>query len=156
MSVVEVARKQLQRILDENSVHVRKLFQPRLAVEGWIKLVRQALGMSGAQLARKMGVSRALVSNTEKAETEGRVTIKKMHEFAEAMECEFVYCMIPKDKIETILAQRAAEKAKLIVDRTNRHMSLEAQGLSNEQANSEVERLASEILKGKISNLWND
>lgn len=156
MSVVEIARKQLQSILNENGVYARKLFQPSLAAEGWIKLMRQALGMSGAQLARKMGVSRALVSNTENAETEGRVTIKKMQKIAESMECEFIYCIIPKGEIQTILTQRATQKAQSIVDRTNHHMSLEAQELTNEQTNSEVERLTSEILKHKSSDLWND
>ena len=156
MSILEVARKQLQSAIDQNGAHAHKLFQPRLNSEGWIKLMRQALGMSGAQLARKMGVTRALVSNTEKAETEGRVTINKMQDFAHARDCEFVYCMIPREKIQTSLKQRAMQKAQSIVDRTNKHMGLEGQALSNEQVKLETERLASEILKNELSDLWND
>jgi len=72
-----VARRQLQRHIDRNAVYAQKLFQPKLTTEGWIKVMRQALGMSGAQLGRRMEVTRGLVSNTEKAEIEGRVTIKK-------------------------------------------------------------------------------
>lgn len=156
MSIIKVAINQLQSNIEQNGVYARKIFQPHRATEGWIKLIRQALGMSGAQLARKMGVSRALVSNTEKAEIEGRVTIKKMQEFSEAMECEFVYCIIPRDKFQTIQKGRATEKAQLIVDRTNKHMGLEGQALTNARTKFELERLADQILKEGLSDLWND
>jgi predicted DNA-binding mobile mystery protein A len=156
MSIRDVARKQVQNAVEKNSVHARKLFQPRQSSEGWIKLMRQAFGMSGAQLGRKMGVTRALISNTEKAETEGRVTIKKMQEFANAMDCEFVYCMIPRGDIQSILKQRAVQKAQAIALRTNKHMGLEGQALSNKNVEIEIERLATEFLKNESSDLWND
>lgn len=156
MSIVEVARTQLQRHIDQSAVSAKKIFQPNLAVQGWIKLMRQALGMSGAQLARRMKVSRALISNTEKAEMEGRVTINKMQEFAEAMDCEFVYCMVPKGKIETVLKERANQKAQLVLDRTNTHMALEDQALNKEQKKIELDRLTSNILKNELADLWND
>jgi len=155
MSIVEVARKQLRSTIEQNGIYARKLFQPNPATEGWIKIMRQALGMSGVQLARKMNVTRSLVSNTEKAEIEGRVTIKKMQAFAEAMECEFVYCMIPKEEIQNILKKRAKEKAQSIVDRTNIHMGLEGQALTTERAKFELERLTEQILKDELSDLWN-
>lgn len=156
MSIMEVARRQLQSSVEQNVVYARKLFQPQSTTEGWIKVMRSALGMSGAQLARRMQVTRALVSNTEKAEIEGRVTIKKMQEFAEAMECEFVYCMIPRDKIQAALKARAKEKAQVIVDRTNTHMELEGQALSKEQKKMELDRLTDQILKDGLADLWND
>lgn len=154
MSTKSVAIKQLQTIVDNNAMLAQKLFQPKN--EGWIKLMRQALAMSGAQLARKMRVTRGLVSNTEKAETEGRITINKMQEFAEVMDCQFVYAMVPNDKIKNILIKRAEEKAKEIVSRTNQHMILEAQALSDDQIKSEIARLAKEMLNGKLSELWSD
>ena len=156
MSEVKVARKQLQYYIDQNTLYTKKLFQPRLTSEGWIKIMRQGLGMSGVQLARRMNVTRALVSNTEKAETEGGVTIKKMQEFAEAMDCEFVYCFTPKVNIETIIKGRATEKANAVLDRTNRHMALEDQSLNKEQKKDELDRMTDDFLKDKLSDLWND
>ena len=156
MSIIEVAREQLQSSVEQNVVYARKLFQPQSMKEGWIKLMRMALGMSGVQLARRMHVTRALVSNTEKAEIEGRVTIKKMQEFADAMECEFVYCMVPKNKIQTLLKQRAKEKAQAIVNRTNAHMALEGQALTNERKKIELDRLTDQLLKDQLADLWND
>ena len=154
MSIKSVATEQLQNVVDNNAVLAHKLFQPKK--EGWIRLMRQALGMSGAQLARRMGVSRGLISNTEKAEMEGRITINKMQEYADAMECQFVYSMVPNDKIRNIVIKRAEEKARAIVSRTNEHMALEAQSLTDEQIRSEVDRLAEQMLSGKTSVLWND
>lgn len=156
MSVVRAARQQMRSTIEKNGGYVKRLFQHHLAQDGWLKLMRQALGMSGAQLARKMGVTRGLISNTEKAEVEGRVTIKKMQEFAEAMECEFVYCMVPKEDFQTILKKRATEKAQSIVDRTNKHMGLEGQALTTERAKFELNSLANDILKNELSDLWND
>ena len=58
--------------------------------DGWIATIRKALGMSGAALARRLGVTRARVSQAERAEREGGITLKEMDEFAAAMGCRFV------------------------------------------------------------------
>jgi len=72
------------------------------------------------------------------------------------MDCEFVYCMIPRGDIETTLKERAKEKARAIVDRTNTHMALEDQALSNEQKEIELDRMTDNILKNELADLWND
>lgn len=154
MSIISVAIRQLQNTIDKNSIQARKLFQPR--DNSWIQMMRQALRMSGAQLARKMNVSRGLISNVERAELDGKVTLKKMRDYADAMDCDFVYCFAPRDKIENILKRRAIEKAQTIVDRTNKHMGLEGQALDNARTKFELDRLAAQLLEDDLSELWND
>lgn len=127
-----------------------------LPKEGWIRTVRKALGMSGAQLARRLGVTRAAISNTEKAELEGGVTLRVMQKMAEAMGCRFVYAIVPEGQIEELIRGQARKKALDIVGRTNNHMALEAQALSEEKIEYEIERLRQEYLKGPPSELWND
>lgn len=124
--------------------------------EGWICTARNALGMSAAALARRLGKTRALVSNTEKAELDGGVTLKTMQAMAEAMNCRFVYAIVPHDNVETILEDRAKKKAHQIVGASSKHMALEAQSLSQKQIAFEIERLASDMLKDPPSDFWND
>ena len=47
--------------------------------EGWLKTVRQAPGMSGPQLAKRLGVTKGRISQAEAAELEGGVTLKTMN-----------------------------------------------------------------------------
>ena len=127
-----------------------------LPSEGWIKTLRQALNMSGAQLARRLGVTRGLVSKTEKAELSGGVTLKKMQDIAQAMNCRFVYAIVPETDIDTTLKHQALAKARDRVKRASTHMALEDQALSDEQLRLEIERLAENMLASSDSTLWDE
>ena len=127
-----------------------------LPSEGWIKTLRQALNMSGAQLARRLGVTRGLVSKTEKAELSGGVTLKKMQDMAQAMNCRFVYAIVPETDIDTTLKHQALAKARDRVKRASTHMALEDQALSDEQLRLEIERLAENMLASSDSTLWDE
>lgn len=124
--------------------------------EGWLKTVRTALGMSGPQLAQRLGVTKARISRLEKDEPTGSVTLKTMQTTAEAMGCRFVYAVIPETEIEALIKQRAVEKAREQVKRASVHMALEAQALSHEQLDYEIERIAKEIIEKMPSDLWSD
>lgn len=127
-----------------------------LPTEGWIKTLRQALNMSGAQLARRLGVTRGLISKTEKAELSGGVTLKKMQEMAQGMNCRFVYAIVPEADIEDMLKAQAIKKASSRVKRASTHMALEDQALNDEQLRLEIERLAENMLASSDSTLWDE
>jgi predicted DNA-binding mobile mystery protein A len=124
--------------------------------EGWIKTLRQALNMSGAQLARRLGVTRGLISKTEKAELCGGVTLKKMQEIAQGMNCRFVYAIVPETDIEDLLKTQAIKKASSRVKRASIHMALEDQALNGEQLRLEIERLAENMLTSSDTTLWDE
>ncbi len=124
--------------------------------EGWLKTVRKALGMSGSQLAIRLGVTKGRVSQAESAELSGSATLKSMQNMAQAMDCRFVYAVIPEKEIESVIKDRAVLKAKEQVRAASTQMALESQALSDEQLACEVDRLASEIIKKMASDLWND
>lgn len=149
----QIVTAQYQDIVNRAGRAVRGLSVPK---EGWLRTVRKSLGMSGAQLARRMGVTRALISNTEKAELSGGVTIKAMQQMAEALECRFVYAIVPEGDIEDLIESRAQEKARAIVEKAGKQMALESQTLSAKQLSFEKERLAREMVRDLPSDLWND
>ncbi|MGH1373396.1 MAG: mobile mystery protein A [Cellvibrionaceae bacterium] len=153
MSLKKIVTKQYQERVNQVAVQLEGLVVPS---EGWLRTVRKALGMSGAQLARRMGVTRGLISNTEKAETAGGVTLRNMQQMAQAMDCRFIYAVVPQNKIEDIIRTRAFDKAQKMVSETSVHMALEEQVLSEEKIQFEIERLALEMIDQMNSELWND
>ena len=124
--------------------------------EGWLRTVRNALGMSGPQLAKRLGVTKARVSKAEQDELTGSVTLKSMRGMAEAMNCRFVYAVLPEQEVDELIKKRAIQKAKEQVKAASTHMALEAQALNDERLASEVERIASEIVEEMPADLWND
>src|SRR5450631_2702536 len=100
MSVKAIVRQQYRSIVDNAAASLAGLKTPP---EGWLRTVRNALGMSGAQLAKKMGVTRARVAQAEHAELSGGATLKSMQAAAEAMGCRFVYAVVPENRIEDII-----------------------------------------------------
>lgn len=153
MSVKKIVLSQYQDIVDRAGESVRGL---RVPSEGWIRTVRKSLGMSGAQLARRKGVTRGLISNTEKAELDGGVTIKAMEQMAEALGCRFVYAIVPEKSVKDVIRLRAREKAKAVTDYTDQQMALEAQSLDKKQKGFEIERLTEEFMRDIPSHLWDE
>src|SRR5277367_2562925 len=71
----------------------RKVSRPP---KGWIRALRQALGISSGELARRLGTSRQLPLQMEKAEAEDRITLKSLRAAANALDCDLVYALVPR------------------------------------------------------------
>ena len=153
MGIEKIVAKQYRDKVNHAAKQLDDLSMPP---EGWLRTVRKALHMSGPQLARRLGVTKAQVSRTEIAELSGRVTIKTMQNMAESMNCHFVYAVVPEQEIEELIKQRALEKAREQVKAASTQMALEDQALSGEQLALEVERLTSEMVENMPSDLWSD
>lgn len=113
---------------------------------GWIQYIRKALGMSLKDLAVRTRGTVSTVAQAEKREAQGKVTVETLRKMATAMDCELIYAFIPKTEIRTILRQKAQEKAKRILSRTNTHMSLEDQEVQ-QSMKTRIERLTEKLIK---------
>jgi predicted DNA-binding mobile mystery protein A len=154
MAVAKIVARQYRDKVNQAVTQFASL--PALPPEGWLRTVRSALGMSGLLLGKRLGVSKARISKAEQDELSGSVTLKTMHAMAEAMGCRFVYAVIPEQDIESIIRQRALEKARARVKTASTHMALEAQSLSDDKLAFEVERLAAEMIEKMPADLWSD
>jgi len=63
---------------------------------GWIHAMREALGVSTGELGRRLGTSRQLPLQFEKAEADDSITLKSLRRVGEALECELVYALVPR------------------------------------------------------------
>jgi predicted DNA-binding mobile mystery protein A len=154
MSVKTIVQQQYRTIVDNAAASHAGLKTPP---EGWLRTVRNALGMSGAALAKKMGVTRARVTQAEHAELTGGVTVKSIQAMAEAMGCRFVYAIIPSSgRVEDIITTQARKKAIALVGTASKHMALEDQALPDDKIAQEIERLTREIAQEMPPDFWSD
>ena len=151
MSVKDTARKQYVRIVDRAAEQLRNFHRPK---DGWLALLRQALGMSGANVADRMDVSRNAIYQAERNEREGAITIAQMRKIAEAMDAEFVYAVIPKGCVEDVIRAQARRKAEARVRRASSHMALESQSLPREQTKRRIDDLAEQLIRDMPSDFW--
>jgi predicted DNA-binding mobile mystery protein A len=132
--------KQLDRAL-ESFREARK--EPRPS-KGWIHAIRQALGISAGELARRLGTSRQLPLQLEKGEAEDRVTLKSLRAAANALDCDLVYALVPRaDSMQELIENRARSEAKNRVLGVEHSMALENQavGRIDEAVETETQRL---------------
>ncbi len=117
---------------------------------GWIAYMRQAMCMTLSTLGKAAGLAPATVQQIEKREAGGKVTIETMRKIATAMDCEFVYALIPRQDLHALLKQKAVAKATRIVREADVHMTLEDQKVS-EDIRERIERVAEDLVaKGDI------
>lgn len=119
----KIITKQVSRRLEE----MRPLKLHTKGISSWIEYVRLGLGMSLSQLAARVGVAQSSLSGSIKLEKEGRISIKKLKEIAEAMDCELVYGFVPRSKIEDMMREQATKKTSELMDQAETHMGLEDQ-----------------------------
>ena len=153
MGVRETAIKQVIAYVNQCAEASRPIKAPK---KGWLATFRDAIGISGAGLAHRVGVTRAAIAQAERSERNGAITIKHMERLAHAMGGRFVYAIVPETSIADIIEDQARHKAEAIVKRTSGHMALEQQALSPKQLREEIERLANELVRERPSDFWDE
>jgi predicted DNA-binding mobile mystery protein A len=145
--------KQLDRQLKEWQAVSKKYGRPR---DGWVKTLRVALSMSAEQLASRLGLTRSRITQLENAEIHDAVTLRTLKEAANAMECEFVYAIVPKNQtsLEDIIKRRAEQIAKERVARIAHSMSLEAQSVDTDILKKHKEDLAKNLMEHLNKKFW--
>lgn len=146
-----LARKQLERRL-------APLRAMTLAVppKGWIRAIRESLGMTVRQLAARMGVAPSRIPAIEKAEVTGATELRTLRQAAAAMNCALVYAFVPIEPLDEMLRERALQKTRKDVARLDHTMRLENQALRKADLDAEQQRMVDLILSGSLRGLWDD
>ena len=144
-------------IREQLDVSLRR-FGPLLNVaappKGWIRAIRDALGMSARQLASRLGVAQQAVARIEKEEPAGSVTMKTMRRVAGCLDCVFVYGFVPRTSLEETVARQAAKVAAERIAQASQTMGLENQALSRRENEQALSDLVDELTRTLPSNLW--
>jgi predicted DNA-binding mobile mystery protein A len=89
---------------------------------GWIRTIREALGMTTMELAARMGVTQSRASQLERAELDGSLQLSTLERVATALKCKVCYILVPEEPLEAIVFQQAEEKAASVIARSAPHL----------------------------------
>jgi predicted DNA-binding mobile mystery protein A len=78
------------RHLDQRLKKMRALAAISRPPKGWARAIRDALGMTTAQLGKRLGVSQPRIVEIEQTEVSGTITLNSLQRTAEALGCRFV------------------------------------------------------------------
>lgn len=121
---------------------------------GWIRAIRQALGMTNLQLAQRVGRDPNTVSDLQAREVKQTIQLGSLRELANALECDLVYAFVPRKPLEEILEERARLVASKTLRRTGHSMELERQALGARERERAMEREVERLLAGSRRKLW--
>ncbi|MHB1098608.1 MAG: mobile mystery protein A [Burkholderiales bacterium] len=123
---------------------------------GWIKAVREALGMTTAQLAKRMGVSQPRAVTLEQAEARGAITLETLERAAQALDCRLVYALVPRQSLDSLVEERALMLARRRLEGASHTMALEAQAVEKGDESEQIKRIARQIAEKAGSELWTE
>ncbi len=124
--------------------------------KGWIRAIRDALAMTGEQLAGRLNTNKQRIARIEQDEILGKLTIKTLRSVAQAMDCIFVYGVVPRKSLEQTVRNQAGLVAKKRIVRTNQTMRLEKQELSEKEKEKVLKALIEDILNEMPKSLWDE
>lgn len=128
----------------------------RSPVKGWLRSIRSSLGMSGVQLGKRIGVSQPRIVQIEKDELAGTVTMNTMRQVAEAMDCVFVYAVIPRISLEHTLKEQAEKIVDEQFSRSSHTMLLEDQSISKEEYERMRRSRIDDLIREPPIGFWED
>ena len=106
MKKARTAAQSRQR-LDERLSEFRRVVRSEPPIRGWTKAIRESLGMTTAQLAKRLGIKQPSVVAIEQSEVKGSIELATLRRVAEALDCRLVYAFVPKKTLETTIRDRA-------------------------------------------------
>ncbi len=141
----------LQR-LDERLSALKPESRFAVPPKGWIRAIRDALGMSAIQLGTRLGVKQQSVADLEKSEAFGTIQLKTLRKAAEMIDCTLVYALVPKSSLEDTVQKRARGIARKELARIWHTMDLEAQSIPKAEREVQIDEYIREHLRER--DLW--
>ena len=145
-----VARRHLDARVSSSALISTLQRPPR----GWIRAIREALGMTTTQLAKRLGVSQPAVVSLERSEALGHVRLDTLQRAAAALDCTLVYTLVPNQPLESLVQSRRREIAEKQLAAVEQSMALENQSVTDRGTQEHLlDELASRI---DAQTLWNE
>jgi len=120
---------------------------------GYIREIRDALGMSSYQLAELLGVDQSTVMKMEQREQSGAISLKNLRRAAEVLGCKLVYALVPETSLQQKVLDRARSLAVADSESVVRSRGLEQQSTNSAEQEELINELAQEWLS-KPRELW--
>jgi predicted DNA-binding mobile mystery protein A len=151
--MLRTATYKARSLLDAKLAALQPAERWKAPPKGWVKAIRQSLGMSGVQLARRLAISPQSVDALERSEANGKIQLDTLRRAAEAMDCTLVYALVPRTSLDESVRSRATALARSHITRVAHTMKLEAQ----EVGDSDLEEQIDDYIREHIADrdVWN-
>jgi len=143
-------RKQVEELVQP----FRRVARAQTPRGGWVRAIREALGMSAQQLGTRVRVKRQTIENLERSEANGKITLDSLNRVAKALGCRVVYALVPEKPLDEMQRERARLVAASVVKPVSHSMSLEAQSIGKREEQRQIEELVQKPLQGDPKKLW--
>jgi predicted DNA-binding mobile mystery protein A len=152
MNAKELRLAQMDAVLQDAASHPL----PPRPPAGWLRAIREALGMTSGVLAERLGVTASGARKLEQAEAIDAITLGTLRRVADALDCDLQYALVPRRPLREMRWQQALQLAQQWQQRAGRTMELEAQAVASPSAaaNERLEAMAQEILHTSGTRLW--
>jgi predicted DNA-binding mobile mystery protein A len=144
------------RHLDQRFKALRPLTASPRPPKGWVRAIRDALGMTAKQLALRLGVAQPRITELEKAELSGSITLRSLERAAEALGCRVIYALVPEHSLADLVETQAKRMAHQQLARVEQTMSLENQSVHNLDMRKGLQRQIIDELLRKPARLWDE
>lgn len=137
------------RALDRKTTELQSDKNIIPAGKSWIGTIREAIGMTALQLAKRLGVTQPRISAMEK--NEKNMKISTMEKVAASIDCDFVYYFKPKKSFQNFVENQARKKAEEILKTVNLNMALEDQKIAEKEA---IEDMVTDFINNNTKQIW--
>lgn len=120
--------------------------------KGWVRAVRDALGMTGSQLADRLDVTPQSLSDLERSEAAGTIRLDTLRRAAAAMDCALVYALVPRHPLAETVRRRARAVALREIGGIGHSMAMEDQAVLDDELEARIDRFVADTLKDR--DLW--
>jgi predicted DNA-binding mobile mystery protein A len=127
---------------------------PARPAQGWVRAIREALGMPANIYAQKLGITGGGLASLEKAEASQTITLASLHKLADALGCELQYALVPRRNLQEQLRERATTLADAQLRPIAHSMALEDQAVQGQARQLQRDMLIQELLNGSRRQLW--
>lgn len=151
--MLSLARKTARRRLDEKLMPLQSADMtppPR----GWLRAIRDSLGMTAVQLGHRMGLTSQSIEGAETSEAMGTIRLDTLRKAAAALDCTLVYALVPNRPLEQLVQDRARRKATVALSRVDQTMLLEDQRVTTVDRDQLLEDYVSQHLRDR--DLWDE
>lgn len=150
VSINAQARARLDTRLDT----IRSLADQPRPHGGWIRAIRQALGMSGRELADRLGVTQQTIPDIERSEQAQTIKLETLRRAANALECDLVYVLVPRRSLDDTVWEQARRRATEHLRAVAHHSRLEDQSVTADDAAAQIDELAASLVDRR--GLWSE
>ncbi len=143
-----------RRHLDNRLRPFRPLVNQPRPPRGYIRAIRDALGMSSGELAARLGIRQPSIIDLERSEELGTIKLDTLRRVADALGCDLAYALVPRTSLDDMVRAQALRKATSHLAGVAHHMRLEDQAVGPDDTRAQLVEVADHYLDRR--GLWTE